>query len=91
MSAQIVSLAHARVRRNCRQIQAANRRTIAHIHELQIAQKSLASSLNAVRDGLMEFSDALDGSIRRLHESGERQQRIMARIERIQASSTVFQ
>jgi hypothetical protein len=90
MTADIVLLAHVRVQRNCRMIQDANTRTLVHVHELQRAQHSLSSSLEAVRDGLLDFSDALDGSIRRLHDSGARQQRIMQRIERIQARSAAF-
>lgn len=91
MTAEIVSLARVRVQRNCRLIQDSNKRTIAHVRDLQKAHESLVSSLDTVRDGLMEFSDALDGSIQRLHDAGERQQQIMARIERIQASSKAFQ
>ncbi|WP_404381936.1 hypothetical protein [Caenispirillum salinarum] len=90
MSASVVSLAQARVQRNCRMIQESNQRTLGHVRDLQKAQRSLASSLDTVRDGLVEFSDALDGSIQRLHDSGARQQRIMDRIERIQASSDAF-
>lgn len=90
MAAQIISLAHARVQRNCRLIQDANARTVSHVKDLRQAQVSLAASLDIMRDGLVEFSDALGGSIQRLNDSGVRQQRIMDRIERIQASSDVF-
>lgn len=90
MTAVVVSLAHARVQRNCRMIQDSNRQTLEHVDDLRAAQESLAQSLDTMRDGLVAFSDSLDGSIRQLRDSGRRQRRILARIEKIQASSAAF-
>lgn len=90
MTATVISLAQVRVMRNCRQILEANQRTLAHVDDLRRAHHSLAESLGSVRDGLESFHDSLDDSLARLRASGLAQQKIMERIERIQASSSAF-
>lgn len=90
MTATVVSLAQVRVQRNCRRILDSNRQTLQHVESLRDAHRSIADSLDNVRDGLVEFSDSLGRSIERLRDSGRRQQSIMDRIEEIQRCSSAF-
>lgn len=90
MSGTVVSFAQARVQRNCRRILDSNRQTLRHVETLREAHRSIADSLDSMRDGLVEFSDSLGRSIEQLRDSGKRQQSIMDRIEEIQRSSAAF-
>lgn len=90
MSGTVVSFAHARVQRNCRRILDSNRQTLRHVESLREAHRSIADSLDCMRDGLVEFSDSLGRSIEQLRDSGKRQQSIMDRIEEIQRQSVAF-
>lgn len=90
MTGTVISLAHARVQRNCRRILDSNSQTLRHVESLRDAHRSIADSLDSVRDGLVEFSDSLGRSIEQLRDSGRRQQTIMDRIEEIQRQSAAF-
>ncbi|GAA0584827.1 hypothetical protein [Caenispirillum bisanense] len=90
MTGTVISLAHVRVQRNCRRILESNRETLANVETLRRAHRSIADSLDTMRDGLVDFSDSLGRSIEQLRDSCRRQQRIMDRIDEIQRDSIAF-